>query len=142
MPTVPLTRTTVGPLDLDAADALAVLPLLGSLAAGLLLWPELPAEMAVHFSGGRADSYMSRSVAVWLVPVIGLAAVAYTRRKTPYAGLFRTVYLGFVGWVVAGAHLYVLAWNLGYQVTSLVVAVPAAGGAVALVALRKTGVAR
>jgi len=133
------TRVSLGSRDLDGGDLLAVVPLVASLAAGLLAYPALPAEMAVHFSGGGPDQFVSKSVGVWLVPAIGLAAVAVTRRQAHYSGLFRAVVLGFVGWVVALAHGYVLLWNLGYQFSSLIVVVPAIGGCLVVVALQKTG---
>jgi hypothetical protein len=129
---------TVGSARIDTTDLVAGVPILASLAVGLLAWPSLPAEMAVHFSGGEADTYMPRSVAVWLVPAIGLAAVAVVRRE-PGADLMRLVRLGFVGWVVGGAHLYVVAWNLGYRVSSLVILVPVLVGAALLVAAEQTG---
>lgn len=132
------TRVSLGPTDLDGADLLAVVPLVASFAAGLLAYPALPAEMAVHFSGGDPDQFVPRSVGVWLAPAIGLAAVAISRRQSEYSGPFRAVVLGFVGWVVALAHGYVLAWNLGYQLSSLVVLVPAVGGSLAVVLLGTT----
>ena len=132
------TRVAVGPLDLDGGDLVALAPLVASLVAGLPAWPALPAEMAVHFSGGQPDRYMPRSVAVWLVPAIGLAAVAVVRQRAQDAPAFRAAVTGFVGWVVAIAHLYVLAWNLGVRVSTLVVLVPALGGAVLLVVAQKT----
>jgi len=133
------TRVSLGSIDLDGGDLLAVVPLVASLAAGLLAYPALPAEMAVHFSGGGPDQFMSKSVGVWLVPAIGLTAVAVTRREASYSGPFRAIVLGFVGWVVALAHGYVLLWNLGYQFSSLVVLVPAIGGSLVVVALERAG---
>jgi uncharacterized membrane protein len=132
------TRVSLGSVDLDGADLLAVVPLVGSLLAGLLASPALPAEMAVHFPGGGPDQFVSKSVGAWLVPAIGFAAVAVTRRQANYSGPFRAVVLGFVGWVVALAHGYVLAWNLGYQFSSLVV-VPVVVGSLLIVALQQTG---
>jgi len=133
------TRVSLGSIDLDGADLLAVVPLVGSLVAGLFAYPALPVEMAVHFSGGGADQFVAKSVGVWLAPAIGLAAVAISRRRSEYSGPFRAVVLGFVGWVVALAHGYVLAWNLGHQLSSLVVLVPAVGGSLAVALLGKTG---
>jgi|GEM_PF-639594 len=132
------TRVSLGSVDLDGSDLLAVVPLVASLAAGLLAYPALPAEMAVHFSGGGPDQFVSKSVGVWLVPVVGLAAVAVTRREARYSGPFRAVVLGFVGWVVALAHGYVLLWNLGYQLSSLVVLVPVVVGSLGLLVLQQT----
>jgi uncharacterized membrane protein len=132
------THVSLGSTDLDGGDLLAVVPLVGSLVAGLLAYPALPAEMAVHFSGGAPDQFVAKAVGVWLVPVIGLGAVAVSRRQSNYPGPFRAVLLGFVGWVVALAHGYVLAWNLGYRFSSLVVLVPAIGGSLVVVFLQKT----
>ncbi len=93
----------------------------GSTAVGLLVWPRLPAEMAIHFSAtGTPDNYVSKPIAVFLLPAIMLGTLAFL------AGAFRVdppddpnvasvTTLSTMGLLTA-VHILVLAWNLGYPV--------------------------
>lgn len=125
-------RFSVGPLCVDTADLIAGVPLLASLVAGILAWPELPGEMAVHFQAGNPDWFVAKPLGVSLVPAIGFATIAFVRTQIP-DGLTRLLNVGFVGLTLSIGQGYVLAWNLGYELTPLVVLVPALGGGALLV---------
>ncbi|MFB6093533.1 MAG: DUF1648 domain-containing protein [Halanaeroarchaeum sp.] len=109
--------------DLLAAAAIATPAL-----AGVALWPALPAEMAIHWSGGVADSVVARPLAVLGIPAFGVATLAATRllpdslTNTP-GGENVTVVL--VGVVFAAAETLVLLRNLGVAVDVWLVVGPA-----------------
>ena len=90
-------------------------------AAGLVLWPDLPAEMAIHFSAsGTPDNYVPRLVGILLLPavmVVTLIVIRWAesvdppdeRRILAVTSTGTMVLLGVV-------HVLVLAWNVGYDV--------------------------
>lgn len=106
-----------------AAIGLAVL-------AGLLLWPRLPAEMAIHFgTGGTPDNFVGRPVGVLLTPAIGVAAVLLMRRGRELSGpapspAIEDAGVAFVGFVVAYVQGLVLAWNVGLEFDVAVAVLP------------------
>jgi uncharacterized membrane protein len=128
-------------------DLLSVALVAGTLAVGLALLPTLPPNVAVHFSaGGTPDNYVPRLVGVVSVPaimvgVLGVLKLAErvdppTDRRTMPTVTVATLAL------LAGVHLLVLGWNLGYAVPMPVVAVGAVLWSLALagyVVLRETG---
>lgn len=62
------------------SDLVALASLALAALAGVALWSQLPAEMAVHFdASGTPDSYVSKRVDVLLAPVFVATAafVAY-----------------------------------------------------------------
>ncbi|MBX0287195.1 DUF1648 domain-containing protein [Haloarcula salinisoli] len=89
--------------------------------AGIALWPQLPAEVAIHVSAsGTPDTYVPKAVGVLLVPAIMIATLLVLRvalyvdppsnpRTGPVAVLAT---MGFL----AAVHLLVLVWNAGYPV--------------------------
>ncbi|MFC5365920.1 DUF1648 domain-containing protein [Salinirubrum litoreum] len=112
-------------------DLLSVALVAGTLVVGLVLLPTLPPTVAVHFSAsGTPDNYVPRLVGVVSVPaimvgVLGVLKVA-ERVDTPNdPRTMPTVTVATMG-LLAGAHLLVLGWNLGYAVPMSVVV----GGAV------------
>ena len=92
-----------------------------SVLAGVALWPQLPAQVAIHFSAsGTPDNYVSKAVGVVLLPALMLAMVLVLRvamaadppshpQTGPVVVLATTAFLGVV-------HVVVLAWNVGYPV--------------------------
>jgi uncharacterized membrane protein len=92
-----------------------------SALAGVALWPQLPAQVAIHFSAsGTPDNYVSKAVGVVLLPALMLAMVLVLRvamaadppshpQTGPVVVLATTAFLGVV-------HVVVLAWNVGYPV--------------------------
>jgi len=103
------------------ADGLAVGIVALTALAGLALWPQLPAEVAIHFSAsGTPDNYVSKAVGVFLLPAIMLAmlfvlnaSMAVDPPSHPQTGPVITVATtAFLGAV----HVFVLAWNAGYPV--------------------------
>jgi len=105
------------------AIGLATLPLL----AAVLLWPELPAEMAVHWSGGQPDSYIAKPVATVGLYGLAVGSVVFVRlapdsfTSTP-GGEDLTVL--FLGVIFAGVQGLVLAWNLGFRFSVELAVVP------------------
>lgn len=117
-----------------AVDVVAVALLALSALAGLVVWPSLPAEMAVHFgSSGTPDTFVAKPVGVLLAPTIGVAALGFLRfaaRVDPTADA-RTLDVSvlFLGATIASVQTYLLAWNLGVQVSPFVVVGPVLVGA-------------
>lgn len=123
------------------ADAVAVGLLAAAALAGVALWPSLPDQMAIHWSGGRPDSFVAKPVAVLAVPALGVATVAFARlapdslTSTP-GGVGPTVL--FVGVVLAWVQGVVYAWNLGYRFDVSLAVAPVLVGAGLLVAYATT----
>jgi uncharacterized membrane protein len=94
-----------------------------SAIASLVVYPDLPQQMAIHFdSAGQPDDYLSKSLAVSLLPVlaVGITALfAFIPRLDPlgenfaafqrYYDLVAVVTVGILAYV----HGLVLAYNLG-----------------------------
>ncbi|AQL43388.1 hypothetical protein BV210_12105 [Halorientalis sp. IM1011] len=89
--------------------------------AGLAVYPELPAEMAIHFSAsGQPDNFVPKAVGVAAVPA-GMVlthlvlkwAVRVDPPDDPRTIVFVTVATMLLLAAIQGL---VLAWNLGYAV--------------------------
>jgi uncharacterized membrane protein len=102
-------------------DCLATALLVLATLAGVALWPQLPAEVAIHFSAsGTPDNYVPKAVGVLMLPAIMLGTLAVLRLSLhfdppsdPMTGPVVTVAtMGFLGAI----HLLVLGWNAGYPV--------------------------
>ena len=92
-----------------------------STLAGLALWPDLPAEVAIHFSAsGTPDNYVPRLVGVVLLPAImaGTLAVMHGVGSFQTPNDPRTLAVTSIGTIglLAVLHVLVLAWNAGYGV--------------------------
>lgn len=99
--------------QIDAvAVALAALPV----AAAALLWPELPAEMAIHWGPGGPDTFVSKPLATFGLFAFAVGTIAFVRlapktlTNTP-GGTNPTVL--FLGFVFAWVEGMVVVWNLG-----------------------------
>ncbi|MDS0282053.1 DUF1648 domain-containing protein [Haloarcula onubensis] len=102
-------------------DGLAVGIVALAALAGVALWPQLPAEVAIHFSAsGTPDNHVPKAVGVVLLPGLmlgllvlvqaGLAADPPSHPQTgPVVVLSTTAFLGVI-------HVLVIAWNAGYPV--------------------------
>ncbi|MEA1931348.1 MAG: DUF1648 domain-containing protein [Euryarchaeota archaeon] len=107
-------------------------------AAGVAVWPRLPAEMAIHFSlAWEPNTYVSKPLAVFLLPAIMLLTLAVLRGgfrvdppEDPHVASVTT--LSTMG-LLAALHILVLAWNLGYPIPSDLVTLGILLWAVALV---------
>jgi uncharacterized membrane protein len=102
-------------------DGLATALLALATLAGVALWSQLPAEVAIHFSAsGTPDNYVPKAVGVLMLPAIMLGTLAVLRLalrfdppSDPMTGPVVTVgTMAFLGAV----HVLVLAWNAGYPV--------------------------
>jgi uncharacterized membrane protein len=92
--------------------------------AGLLLWNQLPDQMASHWNtNDQVDGYISRFWGVFLLPLITLAmlvlflAVPSLDPLKANIAQFREVFNVFIVLIVAFMvyiHALTLAWNLGY----------------------------
>jgi uncharacterized membrane protein len=115
------TNRTPMSLPRSRTDGLAVGIVALTALAGVALWPQIPAEVAIHFSAsGTPDNYVSKPVGVFLLPVlmvamllvlnVSMAADPPSHPQTgPVVVLATTAFLGVV-------HVLVLAWNAGYAV--------------------------
>ena len=128
-------------LRVRRADGVALALLAAAALAGLVLWASLPDQMAIHWSGSDPDSYVSKPVAVFGVPALGVATIAFVHlapdslRNTP-GGTGPTVL--FLGVVLAWLQGIVYAWNLGYRFDVGLAVVPVLVGAGLLVAYATT----
>ncbi|WP_268899441.1 DUF1648 domain-containing protein [Haloarcula nitratireducens] len=89
--------------------------------AGVALYPRLPAEMAIHFSAsGTPDNFVSKAVAVALLPTIMLATLCIIevamRTDPPDDPRTAAVVTVATTALMAAVHGLILAWNLGYPV--------------------------
>jgi len=118
-------------------DALAVGTMALPLVAAVLLWGSLPAEMAVHWSGGTPDTVASKPFATVGLFAFGVATVAFVRiapdsvTNTPGGTTLSVLFLGVTfGWV----QTMVLVWNLGYRFDVTLALLPILAVAALLVA--------
>ena len=125
-------------LPLNRADAVAYAAIGLAVLGGVVLWPRLPAEMAIHFDASSTpDSFVSKPVGVLLTPTVGVAAILLVRRGGELGGgpthpAVEDATVGFLGVVVAYVHGLVLAWNVGLRFDVTVSVLPVVGLAVAL----------
>ncbi|MBV0924332.1 DUF1648 domain-containing protein [Halomicroarcula limicola] len=107
-------------LDRRTVSVSALLIALTALA-GVVLYPRLPAKVAIHFSAsGTPDNYVSKAVAVTLLPALMLATLCLIEvamradpPDDPRTGAVVTVATMAL---MAAVHGLVLAWNLSYPV--------------------------
>lgn len=132
-------------LDARSVDVGAYALLVGSALGGLLLWPSLPGEMAIHFgTSGQPDNYVAKPVGIVLAPLIGIAAILVTRYAPEWSSRryhspeVETVTIGFLAVVVTYVQGFVYVWNLGYRVRPSLVVAPVLIGAGLLVAYAYT----
>lgn len=103
------------------ADWLSLAVAVATLGAGLALWDQLPAEMAIHFSAsGTPDNFVPKAVAVTSLPALMVALslfLDWAARLDPPEDP-RTMEVVTVATValLAAVQGFVLAWNLGYDV--------------------------
>ena len=124
--------------SLDKADAVGIALAVATALAGVALWPRLPGQMAVHFGvGGTPDNFVPKAVGVFIVPALMPATLAVMNgaarldppdsyRVFDVAKLWTTAILAYV-------QGFVLAWNLGYELSPTVVLAPVLGSAAVLV---------
>ena len=103
---------------------LVLLMILGATIAGLLLWNQLPEQMASHWNiNDQVDGYMSKFWGVFMMPLITLGMFllfliipsinplkANIAKFRGVFNLFITFIMGFMIYI----HALTLAWNLGY----------------------------
>lgn len=87
---------------------------------GLAVWPDLPSEIAVHFSTtGTPDNYISKTLGVVLMPVIMVATLLILETALRYDPPKNLRTAGFVSVstmaLLAAIQCFILAWNLGYS---------------------------
>lgn len=91
----------------------------------LLFWSELPAEMAIHWSGGGPDSVVSKPLAVFGLLAIGIGTVGFVRLAPPsLRNADPNTTILFIGGVFAWAQGLVLVWNLGYRFNMILAVLP------------------
>lgn len=119
--------------------ALIIAVILGTaaLVVGLILEPQMPAEMAIHWgTDGMVDGYGSHFMGIWLMPLVIIGASVMMvflpaidpRRKNIQK--FRDVYNGFIvffAFFLAYVHLLTLLWNMGMRFELNTYLIPAFG---------------
>lgn len=106
-------------MDPDRRYDLFAVGLIGTVTLfGLFLWPELPSKMAIHWSGGTPDSFVSKSLAIFGLFAFGIGTVIFVRIAPP--SLTNTpggpnITVLFIGVVLTWVQSLVLVWNLGYK---------------------------
>ncbi|MFB6109267.1 MAG: DUF1648 domain-containing protein [Halodesulfurarchaeum sp.] len=99
-------------------DAFAVGLVAAVTAVGVLCWPALPESVAIHWSGGSPDTFVSRPLATLGLFGFAVGTIAFVRlapdslSNTP-GGENPTVL--FLGVVFAWVEAIVLLWNLGFD---------------------------
>ncbi|MFB6085505.1 MAG: DUF1648 domain-containing protein [Halodesulfurarchaeum sp.] len=97
-------------------DALAVALAAIPVAAAILVWPELPDEMAIHWGSGGPDTFVGKPLATFGLFAFAVGTIAFVRlapnslTNTP-GGETPTVL--FLGLVFAWVEGMVVVWNLG-----------------------------
>jgi len=82
----------------------------------LAFWTELPADMAIHWSGGAPDNVVSKPLAVFGLLALGIGTVVFVRLAPPsLRNADPNTTILFIGGVFAWAQGLVLVWNLGYR---------------------------
>jgi len=119
------------------------LVVLGGLA-GVVAWPALPAEMAIHFGPAGPDRFVPKLQGVLLVPALGLATILFVwiTERTPADPLVTALGVLFLGVTLTYVHGLVLLWNLGVSVDVTAAVAPILVGAAALVYLQYRGLPR
>jgi uncharacterized membrane protein len=98
-----------------------------SFIAGFCFYPHMPQKMATHWGcGGQVDGYMSRTIGVFLMPLVltgvVLFFIAIPRIDPLRANIekFRKHYDGFailLSIFLLALHLQMLSWNIGIEIS-------------------------
>jgi uncharacterized membrane protein len=108
-----------------------------SFIVGIILYPQMPDQMASHWGpGGNVDDYMSKFWGLFLMPIvlaaclllfIGLPKIDPLKRNVEK---FRNYYEGFIlAFILFMAYIYALtiAWNLDYRFNMSKMIIPPIG---------------
>lgn len=133
-------------LTRQQVDYLFGLLILLTTLAGVLTYPALPGQIAIHFSAsGTSDNFVPRMVGVTLLLAIMLATLLFLRYTptfdpTSNVTVLRVTTIATMA-LLWGVHVIVLAWNLDYPVNMNLVLPIVIGWALLLVeyALYKDG---
>jgi uncharacterized membrane protein len=99
-------------------DLVAVGLMVAVTLVGLVLWSDLPAEIAIHWSGGSPDTYVAKPLAILGLFAFGVGTVAFVRIAPEWATNTSggdDIGVLFLGVVFAWVQGVVLVWNLGYR---------------------------
>lgn len=125
-------------VSLDGFDVVGVGLAVATALFGVAFWDALPTEMAIHFGvGGRPDNVAPRWVGVSFVPALMLGTLAFlngaARLDPPDSDrVFDATKLWTMA-VLAYVQAFVVAWNLGHELSVTVALVPVLGSAAVLV---------
>lgn len=127
-------------MNARSADFLAYTLLANAVVAGLLLWGQLPEQMAIHFgAGGEPDTVVAKPIGILLAPLVGLGGLLVTRytperlRSGTTAPEVENIAVVFLAAIVAYTQGFLYLWNLGYRLDTAVVTAPALIAALAIV---------
>lgn len=102
-------------------DLTSIACILLTILAGILVYPQLPDQVAIHFTAtGTPDNYVPRTIAIVLLPGImafTYIVLRYTPRLDPTANR-HVVYVTTIATMLLLTTIQgiVLAWNLGYPI--------------------------
>lgn len=97
-----------------------------ALVVGVVIWPRLPEQVAIHFSAsGTPGNYVPRTVAVGAMPAVMVATGGFLKAvaridapasERAYDAIVCSTLLLFL--IV---HLFILGWALGYRLPFVVI---------------------
>jgi len=106
-------------------------------AISVVFYSELPAEMAIHFSGDDSpDRFASKPFGAFLAPVLILLVTGFTtimanlekdENKRMRIGSTNTTVNAVVSILILAVHIYTIAYNLGHVISTSLFVLPAVG---------------
>ena len=120
-------RAPLWSLPARTVDVIAVGLMTLPLVAGLALWSQLPAELAIHWSGSTPNTFVAKPVATvglfasGVVLVVAIRILPDSATSTPGGPNLSILFLGIV---LAWVQSTMLIWNLGYRFNVTVSVIP------------------
>ena len=111
-------------MNTRTATIIVLILIIGAIAAGLLIWNQLPEQMASHWNeNDQVDGYMSRFWGVFLMPLITLGLFLLflvipvidplKANIAQFRGIFNLFIVFIIGFMLY-IHALTLLWSLGY----------------------------
>ena len=111
-------------MNTRTATIIVLILIIGAIAAGLLIWNQLPEQMASHWNeNDQVDGYMSRFWGVFLMPLMTLGLFLLflvipvidplKANIAQFRGVFNLFIVFIIGFMLY-IHALTLLWSLGY----------------------------
>ena len=111
-------------MNTRTATIIVLILIIGAIAAGLLIWNQLPEQMASHWNeNDQVDGYMSRFWGVFLMPLMTLGLFLLflvipvidplKANIAQFRGIFNLFIVFIIGFMLY-IHALTLLWSLGY----------------------------